>query len=53
MTNYICSTCGTQFAATGAPPAHCPICEDERQYIGLERPAVDHAGSAAAQTITT
>ena len=30
----ICVTCGTQFAATPAPPAHCPICEDERQYIG-------------------
>src|SRR5689334_3183739 len=34
MTNYICATCGTQFAATDGPPAHCPICEDERQYIG-------------------
>jgi len=30
----ICVTCGTQFAATPTPPAHCPICEDERQYIG-------------------
>lgn len=36
MTNYICITCGTQFAATEAPPAHCPICEDERQYIGWD-----------------
>ncbi len=34
MTNYICATCGVQHAATDAPPAHCPICEDERQYIG-------------------
>jgi hypothetical protein len=34
MIKYICTTCGTQFAATDAPPAHCPICEDERQYIG-------------------
>jgi glyoxylase-like metal-dependent hydrolase (beta-lactamase superfamily II) len=34
MTNYICATCGTQLAETDAPPAHCPICEDERQYIG-------------------
>ncbi len=34
MTNYICVTCGTQFAATEEPPAHCPICEDARQYIG-------------------
>jgi len=34
MQNYICKTCGTQFAASEAPPAHCPICKDERQYIG-------------------
>ncbi len=34
LTNYICMTCGTQFAATATPPAHCPICEDERQYVG-------------------
>lgn len=36
MTNYICQTCGTQFAETDAPPGHCPICEDERQYVGWE-----------------
>ena len=36
MTTYICVTCGTQFAATEQPPAHCPICEDERQYIGWQ-----------------
>ncbi|MFW6063872.1 MAG: MBL fold metallo-hydrolase, partial [Chloroflexota bacterium] len=34
MTNYICKTCGTQFAATDGPPVVCPICADERQYIG-------------------
>jgi hypothetical protein len=34
MSNYICVTCGTQFADSQSPPAHCPICEDERQYIG-------------------
>src|SRR5688572_31147760 len=34
MTHYICVTCGSQFAATETPPEHCPICEDERQYIG-------------------
>jgi hypothetical protein len=34
MTNFICQTCGTQFADTAAPPGHCPICEDERQYVG-------------------
>jgi glyoxylase-like metal-dependent hydrolase (beta-lactamase superfamily II) len=34
MPNYLCRTCGTQFPATDTPPVHCPICEDERQYIG-------------------
>jgi rubrerythrin len=34
MPNYICQTCGTQFAETDDPPLRCPICEDERQYIG-------------------
>lgn len=32
--HFICSTCGTQYPAAEQPPAHCPICEDERQYIG-------------------
>jgi hypothetical protein len=31
----ICTTCGTQFGPSEDAPAHCPICEDERQYIGL------------------
>jgi hypothetical protein len=34
MPNYICVTCGTQFRDTTSPPSNCPICEDERQYIG-------------------
>ncbi len=34
MTHFICQTCGTQFAATATPPDHCPICTDERQYVG-------------------
>jgi len=33
-THYICATCGVQFAATDEAPRHCPICEDERQYVG-------------------
>jgi len=33
----LCKTCGTQFADSGdAPPAECPICEDERQYLPPE-----------------
>jgi len=34
MDTYICVTCGTQYPPSAAPPAHCPICEDDRQYIG-------------------
>jgi glyoxylase-like metal-dependent hydrolase (beta-lactamase superfamily II) len=33
---YICRTCGTQFAAAAQPPERCPICEDERQYVGFK-----------------
>ena len=36
MENFICSTCGTQFSPTDSVPEHCPICEDERQYIGWQ-----------------
>ena len=32
----ICTTCGTQFDERDAPPERCPICEDERQFIGWE-----------------
>lgn len=35
MSNYICTTCGTQFAETEQPPCECKICTDERQYVGL------------------
>ena len=36
MTNvsFICATCGTEYPPSAAAPQHCPICEDERQYIG-------------------
>ena len=33
MQSYFCATCGTGFPPSDAPPAHCPICEDERQYL--------------------
>jgi glyoxylase-like metal-dependent hydrolase (beta-lactamase superfamily II) len=33
--NAICVTCGTQFGDTDHFPERCPICEDERQYVGL------------------
>jgi len=31
---YVCVTCGTQFAPSEREPDRCPICEDERQYVG-------------------
>jgi hypothetical protein len=32
--SHICVTCGTQYPRSDEPPANCPICEDERQYVG-------------------
>lgn len=36
MEKFICATCGTQYPDAASAPAHCPICEDERQYIGKD-----------------
>ena len=36
MPNYICTTCGVQYADSPHPPEHCAVCEDERQYVGWE-----------------
>ena len=32
--NWVCVTCAAQFADSETPPERCPICEDERQYVG-------------------
>jgi hypothetical protein len=34
MTVWICMTCGAHFTPQDNPPAHCPICDDERQFLG-------------------
>ncbi len=38
--HFVCRTCATQFAQQLAqpsePPERCPICEDERQYVGAD-----------------
>ncbi len=34
MEPSICVTCGAAFPAATEPPARCPICNDERQYVG-------------------
>lgn len=36
MPAWICATCAVQQPDTGDPPERCPICEDERQYVGWE-----------------
>ena len=33
---HLCVTCGTQFLPADRPPQRCPICEDERQFVGLQ-----------------
>jgi hypothetical protein len=34
MKHHVCVTCGIQFAHTTKEPDGCPICRDERQYVG-------------------
>ncbi len=34
LVSYLCRTCGVQYAPSESPPEQCPICEDERQYVG-------------------
>jgi len=33
MPNFICATCGTQYADPDQPPEACTICEEPRQYV--------------------
>lgn len=33
MPAFICTACGTSYPPSEAPPAHCPICEEERQLV--------------------
>jgi glyoxylase-like metal-dependent hydrolase (beta-lactamase superfamily II) len=33
MANFICTTCGAQFADSASPPERCLICEDPRQFV--------------------
>jgi len=36
MTCFTCRTCAVQYADSQQPPERCPICEDERQYVGWQ-----------------
>jgi hypothetical protein len=53
MERFVCVTCGAQFAEREEPPPSCPICTDQRQYVGrdgqrwttLEALAADHTNA--------
>lgn len=34
MKTYLCVTCGIEHDGPEGPPVACPVCEDERQYVG-------------------
>jgi len=36
MPLFSCVQCGAQFPECPSPPQHCPICEDERQFVGWD-----------------
>ena len=36
MENFICRTCGVEYAESESPPSTCPICDDPRQYVGWD-----------------
>ncbi len=52
---YVCVTCGSQFTESSRPPEHCPVCEDERQYVnpdGQEWKSLDQIRATHKNTIT-
>ncbi len=56
MPNYICTTCGVQYADNDSPPECCPICEDSRQYVnwnGQEWTALEDLQSEHSNAIKT
>lgn len=55
MSRFICVQCGTEFSETREPPAACPICEDERQYVrwsGQEWTTLEALGSSHHNAFT-
>lgn len=36
MPHFICRTCGSEHEDRPRPPMLCPICTDERQYVGWQ-----------------
>ncbi|UPG74164.1 hypothetical protein MVG78_08600 [Roseomonas gilardii subsp. gilardii] len=33
---FLCRACGTSYPPADAPPAACPVCQDERQFVPAE-----------------
>src|SRR6201984_2160449 len=33
MPAFICTACGMQYPPSEAPPAKCPVCTEERQFV--------------------
>ncbi len=53
MPVHICRECGTSYADAPAPPACCPVCEDERQYVprtGQAWTTPEHLGAGHVNT---
>jgi hypothetical protein len=50
MDAFICTACGTQYAPSDKPPAHCNICEEERQYVPATGQGWTTLKSLAART---
>jgi len=51
---HVCVTCGTQFSESDQPPAVCPICTDERQYVtsaGQQWSTLERLGRTHRHTI--
>ena len=53
MPAWICATCGVQYPDTDQPPAACPICEDERQYVGWDGQRWTTMAELAHDRVTT
>jgi glyoxylase-like metal-dependent hydrolase (beta-lactamase superfamily II) len=54
--HFICTTCGTQYAASAQPPDGCAICLDERQYVnpnGQQWTTLDELRASGRQNVFT
>jgi hypothetical protein len=49
MPAWICATCAVQQPDSPAPPDRCPICADERQYVGWDGQRWTTAADLAAE----